>query len=76
MFNVHACHGHRYRPSPVPLSGTGIVVNNFIMLPQAHRTDLLIGGLGGGGGGKFHGCIKCVVHNASMAGTKPSKEKC
>ena len=28
MFNVHivvvhACHGHRYRPSPVPLSGTG-----------------------------------------------------
>ena len=23
MFNVHACHGHRYRPSLVPLSGTG-----------------------------------------------------
>ena len=31
MFNVHiqktavvahACHGHRYRPSPIPLSGT------------------------------------------------------
>ena len=20
---MHACHGHRYRPSPVPLSGTG-----------------------------------------------------
>ena len=20
---VHACHGHRYRPSSVPLSGTG-----------------------------------------------------
>ena len=21
VFNVHACHGHRYRPSPVLLSG-------------------------------------------------------
>ena len=21
---AHACHGHRYRPSPVHLSGTGI----------------------------------------------------
>ena len=20
---MHACHGHMYRPSPVPLSGTG-----------------------------------------------------
>ena len=20
---AHACHGHKYRPSPVPLSGTG-----------------------------------------------------
>ena len=20
---AHACHGHRYRPLPVPLSGTG-----------------------------------------------------
>ena len=20
---VHACHGHKYQPSPVPLSGTG-----------------------------------------------------
>ena len=28
VFNAHACHGHRYLPSPVPLSGTGTMKTN------------------------------------------------
>ena len=43
---AHACHGHRYRPSPVPLSGTGKIMGG--------------GGWGGGGGGGCTGVYKGV----------------
>ena len=58
LFVAHDCHGHRYQPSPVPLSGTGGKKGEVskrrppvLAVTRVYEQSRLESVAGGGGGG-------------------------